>query len=1172
MYGVGSGGVTFNIDAGHTETFTSPFGGTINTSGSVANPIVFQKTGNGANPLLTAAKGISYYDGIIVISGGDNITFDGIDLRENPLNSTDDEWMESGFAILKANEDNGSKNITIKNCKVELNKNNGYESNGIFVNNFDKYFDYISVNSNAGKTENVIIQNTIIQNTTYGILLNSDYPIKDNNFLIQGNRIDNFVYSGIRLSSVTNATISSNKVSNGSGSSPIRGIDIAGDSVLVVEKNQITNLTSSFASYMRGIVVGINAEGGESKGIFRNNSISNLNANNATGSNAVIGIYSYSEHEFYNNSVFLSCNSGGIGFGSVAFFASYVDDCSIKMSNNIFINKSTYGKVVAYYRLGTNLTTYLSPSDYNLFYAGTPSANNLIFHDGTNSDQTLTDYKTRMATRDQNSYTGMVNFITGDSLRPIAADYKNGTTISGVTEDIAGTARKATPNIGAYEGYPANYWVGVTSTDPTGRSNWGDSTVPAGTFPLTVDSLSLFSPNMLSNWSLTNLILPAGKTLSLNGFNLSISGTITGAGKLVGNALSSVTITGTGNLGNLYFDQTTPGTTNRIKDFTLNRGTNKLNGGAVLGNTMEVTGTLTATTGTLNANGNLVLVSNVSGTARIAQLPATGDVTGNVTAQRYIPAVARRYRMIASPLQNFTFSQLADDMFVTGPGGISNGFDASNNNSPSIFTYQEANPGRGWKGLTNITNTLDDAMGSFVFVRGDRTLVNWYNPPYPSQNIVTIDFSGQPINKGTYAPNLTYTNTGTPGDDGWNLVGNPYPSQIDWTALSSTNLSSFYYMYNPATGSYESDNGTKYIAMGQAFFVQATGSSPTLVFYESSKTASAPTNYFKTGNSILNARMVKDSLNSDLLSIRFVQGSTVNYSPTEDAIKFTNSTINFASLTNNDSIMLQHNIMPEPSVAYDTVKLYADAPNGSYSLEFSNLASIDLKYHVLLLDKYTNTTTNLRTTPSYTFSISANASTKGSERFAVIFANQSALPVTLVAFSGSKQQQNAELEWNTASEKNTSHFVVERSMDGKEWEKAGVVASQGATAGSKYSYTDANVFAKAQQWYYRLQIVDRDKTNSYSKIIRIEDQTQAAEVVTSIYPIPTQGELYIETAGTASAGKVDITDAMGKLVLSKEYTKTGQTIALTIDHLEMGVYMLKYTEEGKVTVRKIIKR
>lgn len=86
--GVGAGGVTFNIAAGYTETFTSPTAGLITATGTSADPIIFQKSGSGLNPVITAGIGVSTsVDGIIVLRGSDYVTFDGIDLTESAGNS-----------------------------------------------------------------------------------------------------------------------------------------------------------------------------------------------------------------------------------------------------------------------------------------------------------------------------------------------------------------------------------------------------------------------------------------------------------------------------------------------------------------------------------------------------------------------------------------------------------------------------------------------------------------------------------------------------------------------------------------------------------------------------------------------------------------------------------------------------------------------------------------------------------------------------------------------------------------------------------------------------------------------------------------------------------------------------------------------------------------------------
>src|SRR5690606_31307087 len=119
------------------------------------------------------------------------------------------------------------------------------------------------------------------------------------------------------------------------------------------------------------------------------------------------------------------------------------------------------------------------------------------------------------------------------------------------------------------------------------------------------------------------------------------------------------------------------------------------------------------------------------------------------------------------------------------------------------------------------------------------------------------------LNKGNITPVLTFTSSGVLADDGWNLIGNPYASQIDWNAVTKNNISSFYYSFNPATGSYAADDGENLIASGQAFFVQTIGASPSITFTENSKATNAPTNYFKSNGASLTATMIKDSLNSD---------------------------------------------------------------------------------------------------------------------------------------------------------------------------------------------------------------------------------------------------------------------------------------------------------------------
>ncbi len=129
--GVGSGGVIFNVAAWYTETITAPLSITATgtgTSGTPANPITFQKSGEGANPLITAYTGgigtpaTAVQDGVWNLVGSDYVTIDGIDLLDP--NSANPATMEYGYGMFKASVTDGCKYNTIKNCVVTLSREN----------------------------------------------------------------------------------------------------------------------------------------------------------------------------------------------------------------------------------------------------------------------------------------------------------------------------------------------------------------------------------------------------------------------------------------------------------------------------------------------------------------------------------------------------------------------------------------------------------------------------------------------------------------------------------------------------------------------------------------------------------------------------------------------------------------------------------------------------------------------------------------------------------------------------------------------------------------------------------------------------------------------------------------------------------------------------------------
>ncbi len=172
--GVGAGGVTFNVAAGHTETSDIA---EITATGTLANQIVFQKSGAGANPLITRLTAGTIAstttlgsdgDGIIIINGGDYITFDGIDVQTNAAFSGSG-MMEYGYYLKKFSATNACKNVTIRNCTITLNRAAIY-SFGVFVSNISGTIS-VTVTSTGGRSENIKLYGLTITNAYGGIQL-----------------------------------------------------------------------------------------------------------------------------------------------------------------------------------------------------------------------------------------------------------------------------------------------------------------------------------------------------------------------------------------------------------------------------------------------------------------------------------------------------------------------------------------------------------------------------------------------------------------------------------------------------------------------------------------------------------------------------------------------------------------------------------------------------------------------------------------------------------------------------------------------------------------------------------------------------------------------------------------------------------------------------------------
>ena len=167
------------------------------------------------------------------------------------------------------------------------------------------------------------------------------------------------------------------------------------------------------------------------------------------------------------------------------------------------------------------------------------------------------------------------------------------------------------------------------------------------------------------------------------------------------------------------------------------------------------------------------------------------------------------------------------------------------------------------------------------------------------------------------------------------------------------------------------------------------------------------------------------------------------------------------------------------------------------------------------------------------------------------------LPVSLTVFTAQAvRNQDGLLKWTTASETDNDHFDVERSLDGTNFTKIGVVAGQGTKlTPTNYTLTDAGVAAKAIGLvYYRLRQVDLNGTATYSPVRSIS--FTAGEPSISLYPNPTANGTDLDLTQLPSGTyQVTIIDATGRLV-QRLSLDAGLLHALDLQNLAAGTYNL----------------
>jgi hypothetical protein len=504
------------------------------------------------------------------------------------------------------------------------------------------------------------------------------------------------------------------------------------------------------------------------------------------------------------------------------------------------------------------------------------------------------------------------------------------------------------------------YISAVNTLDASGFNIevWGDWTNDGGNFIPAASTVSFKGSGTQTitkpgGEAFGNLTIDAGSAIQTGGSkdSLYISGTWTNNGTFVQQ-------TGTVNFNGTTAQAIAGSAKTTFSNLTIDNAA-----GVTLSGATDIEQTLALTSGTFNTSGqDFTLISTSNATARIGQITG-GDITGGIIMQRYIDSGTTGYHFITPPVSGASLGDWDQEMILSIPDG-DNGLACSSNWCFwSVKYYNEGVAGvnsLGYDSLGTIGAGLGVGTGYWVYTgTGFSTTV-----PF------TFDTRG-PANKNAISLPVSYNSSGLPDDDGWNLVGNPYPSTIDWEAAGWTKagLSDAIYVWNPNQdvftsyiGGMGTNGGSRYVPSSQAFWVKATGA-PTLAVSESVKTAWDQT--FLKQSSIYSGVLklnISGAGYKDETVIRFAAGSTNAFDVDWDAYKLPGgSSAPYIATVVGNSTDLSINSLEE--LSGDTViPIRVNVKStGMYSLYIAGAKDLPQEYCIVLEDTLLNTMTDMRT-------------------------------------------------------------------------------------------------------------------------------------------------------------------------------------------------------------------
>lgn len=520
------------------------------------------------------------------------------------------------------------------------------------------------------------------------------------------------------------------------------------------------------------------------------------------------------------------------------------------------------------------------------------------------------------------------SFSAGTFSHSVSGDWTNNGTFIGSSSTID------------LNGGNQNVTGGATSFNNLTLSGSGTKTFASGTVSVG-GNLTLSGTASLVNGSgfttVGSVTIGAGTTFNAGSFSYNVGGNWANNGNF-NEGTSTINFNGPGNQDISGFS--------RFNNVSINSA-----GTVALLSSQELAGNLSlGAVASFNAGSALLTMLSMSDTqsASIGEIQSGATFNGTIIAQRFMGAEGEFNRYVSSPVTGALLSDLASNFSLVNDKGQ---------------YYDESVAGNSSKGYLprGLSSVLQSGRGYLVkptaaFAYGD---IIW-----DVTGPLSIGFNQQDVDL-----NPTYTNHGLPNHDGWNLLGNPYPSAVVWDGSASWDIQDiepivyvpdvanpeYYISYDYSTGLGVPGLGTLaggVIAMGQAFWVKAQGPglNPSLVIHESAKTSSSGEFYRRrqfdnTGLSVA----LSDNVGKDVSWLMTKADASVGYDPKYDRSKLEAPAIAVAFLA--DGKKLANSTIPSISENIE-IPLYVFVRDaGEFILSFESIGQLPEFDELFIIDK-----------------------------------------------------------------------------------------------------------------------------------------------------------------------------------------------------------------------------